>query len=101
MSMPVTQALCIQWENVRNVSFTTASATNSGQLPAGTVAVRLVSGAAFNFTAVASASQTGSGQTFCPANVPIIVEASGSMSFSFVALTSANPMWVNLAPLAA
>lgn len=101
MSIPVSSAICIQWTNVTNVTFSTASATISSQLPKGTVAVRLVSGAAFYFSAIASASATGNGQTFCPANTPIIVEASSSMSFSFIAFTSANPMLVNVAPLAA
>ncbi len=38
MSTPVSEALCIQWENVSNVLVSTASTTQSSALPAGTVA---------------------------------------------------------------
>lgn len=101
MSMPVTEALCIQWANVSQCLISTASTTQSAAMPAGTVAVRLISGAQFFVRADGSASVSGSGSTFVPANTAIIFECGSSAVLSFRAFTSANPMSINIAPLAA
>ena len=101
MSMPVTEALPIIWGSSIDVTWATASTTQSPQMPAGATAVRLVSACSFFVSASGSASTSGSGQAFVPANVPIILTVSGSMSLSFRAMTSANPNSVNIAPLCA
>ncbi len=99
MAIPVSSSISIAWASVRNVTVTTASATTSGQFAAGTVAVRVCCPAALFINLIASASISGAGQVFLPANTPIIFDAEDSMTLSFQALTSANNMLVNIAPL--
>lgn len=96
MSNPVSELHSLVFSAAQNVAVVTASATVSAALPAGTVAVRLVSACTGYFRTDGSASPTTG--AYLPANTIVFAECGGSGVVSFICLATASPQTLHIVP---
>ncbi len=96
MSTPISGTHALMYASAQSIAIATASATTSTTLPAGTVAVRLISACTGYYNTAGSASATGG--AYLPANTIVFAECDSASRVSFLCLATASPQLLHVVP---